>query len=60
MLRDEALGPLFQAARDATEKAILNSLLRATTVGGYKARTVEAIPVDRLIEICKRHGAIQG
>ena len=25
-------------------------------IGGY---TLEAIPVDRLIEICKRHGAIK-
>lgn len=60
ILRDEALGPLFQAAREATEEAILNSLLRAGTISGYKGRTLEAIPVDRLIEICKRHGAIKG
>jgi len=25
-------------------------------IGGY---TLKAIPVDRLIEICKRHGAIK-
>ena len=59
ILRDEALGPLFQAAREATEEAILNSLLRAGTISGYKGRTLEAIPVDRLIEICERHGAIK-
>jgi D-aminopeptidase len=58
LLRDEALSPLFQATREATEEAILNSLLKATTVTGFRGRTCEAIPVDRLIEICKRYGAI--
>ena len=56
VLPDEALSPLFQAAREATEEAILNSLLKATTVTGYRGRKVEAVPVDRLLEICRRHG----
>ena len=51
MLRDSALSPLFQATREATEEAILNSLLRATTVSGYRGRVVEAIPIDRVSEI---------
>ena len=59
LLRDEVLSPLFQAAREATEEAILNSLLKATTVTGYGGRTCEAIPVERVIEICKRYGAIR-
>jgi len=58
-LRDEALSPLFQAVREATEEAILNSLLKATTVTGFQGRKCEAIPVDRLIEICKQYGAIR-
>ncbi|MHC4179770.1 MAG: DmpA family aminopeptidase [Planctomycetota bacterium] len=53
---DEALSPLFQAAREATEEAVLNSLLRATTVTGNRGRKVEAIPIDRLLEICRRYG----
>ena len=59
LLRDERLSPLFQATREATEEAILNSLLKATTVTGFHGHTSEAIPVDRLIEICTRHGAIR-
>ena len=35
--------------------AILNSLLQAETVTGYRRRTVKAIPIDRLIEICRRY-----
>lgn len=59
VLRDEALSPLFEAARETAEEAILNSLLRATTITGYKGHRLEAIPVDRVIEICKRHGVIR-
>ena len=59
LLADEALSPLFQATREATEEAIVNSLLKATTVTGYKGRTIEAIPVQRVIEICRKYGAIQ-
>jgi len=59
LLRDERLSPLFQATREATEEAILNSLLKATTVTGFQGHTSEAIPLDRLIEICKRYGAIR-
>lgn len=41
------MSALFQAAVEATEESILNSLLRATTMTG-NGRTVEAIPIDRL------------
>ncbi len=57
ILRDQALSPLFQAAREATEEAIINSLLKATTVTGYRGHTAKAIPVHRVIEICHRYGA---
>jgi D-aminopeptidase len=58
LLREEHLSPLFQAARESTEEAILNSLFKATTVRGFKGRVSEAIPLDRVIEICRRHGAL--
>ena len=51
---DEAL-PLFQAALEATEEAVLNALLRATSVTGM-GRTVEAIPIDRVREALRKHG----
>ena len=59
VLRDEALSPLFQAAREATEEAIVNSLLKATTTKGFRGRKMEAISIDRLVEICKKYGAIR-
>jgi D-aminopeptidase len=59
VLRDQALSPLFQAVREATEEAILNSLLKATTVTGHRGHRIEALPIDRLTEICTRYGAIR-
>jgi len=45
ILPSEQVSPLFQAALEATEEAVYNSLFRATPVtsGG---RTVDAIPLD--------------
>lgn len=43
----DAMSPLFQAVAEATEEAVLNSLLRAETVRGWRG-TVRAIPIDSL------------
>ncbi len=58
LLPTEALSPLFQAALEATEEAVLNSLFRATTVSGSEAK-VEAIPVERVRKILARYGLPQ-
>jgi D-aminopeptidase len=55
-LQDDAVSPLFQAAIEATEEAIYNSMLRATTVTS-KGRTVEAIPIDSVRAILMRYRA---
>ena len=54
-----AMSPLFQAAIEATEEAIYNSLFAATTVQGYRGRAVEALPVDEVVRILRQHGAIR-
>ncbi len=51
-LPTESVSPLFQAALEATEEAVYNSLFRATSVTSG-SRTVEAIPVDKVAEILK-------
>jgi len=48
VLRNEAMSPLFQAAVEASEEAILNSLFKATTVKGQKGRTGYALPVEKI------------
>lgn len=55
LLPTEALSPLFQAALEATEEAVLNALLRATTVTG-SGRTVEAIPIDAVRAALAKYG----
>lgn len=55
-----ALSALFRATVEATEEAALNSLFRATTVTGYRGRTAEALPLDRVLEILDRHGVLRG
>ena len=50
VLPTDALSPLFQAALEATEEAVYNALLQATTVNS-KFGTAEAIPIDRVREL---------
>jgi D-aminopeptidase len=57
LLTNDELSPLFLAVIEATEEAIYNSLLRAVTVTG-NGHTVQALPIDRTLEILKKHGAI--
>ena len=45
ILPSDGVSPLFQAALEATEEAVYNSLFRATTVTG-NGRTVDAIPLE--------------
>ena len=56
-LRNEAMSPLFAAVIEATEEAIVNSLVAAETVSGHGGTTVEALPMDAVVAILKRHGA---
>ena len=55
-LEDGRLTPLFQAAVEATEEAVYNSLLRATATVGARGRKVEALPLDRVKELLKKYG----
>jgi D-aminopeptidase len=51
MLSNEFIDPMFTAAVQATEEAIINALVAAETMIGIDGRRVEAIPHDRLREI---------
>lgn len=53
-LSNDRISPLFQAAIEATEEAILNSLFMAETTEGYdaarrKAARIEALPLEPII-----------
>lgn len=55
LLNNDATSPLFMAAIEATEEAILNSLLAAETMKGKNGRTVEALPKDTLKDILRKY-----
>ena len=57
LVSNDEVSPLFLAAIEATEEAIYNSLLKAVTVTG-NGHTVEALPIDRTVEILRRHALI--
>jgi D-aminopeptidase len=51
-LPTDATSPLFEAALEATEEAVYNSLLTATTMRS-RFGSAEAIPVDRIMELVR-------
>jgi D-aminopeptidase len=53
ILPTEATSPLFEAALEATEEAVYNSLFQATTVRSAIG-AAEAIPIDRVRELLKK------
>ncbi len=55
-LRHHRLNPLFRAAVEATEEAILNALVAADTMTGRGGLTVPALDHAALVEIMARHG----
>ena len=57
LLPNEAMSPLFLATIEATEEAIYNSLFRATTMHAGP-KVIEALQIERTIEILKEHGVI--
>ena len=52
-LPPDAASPLFEAALEATEEAVYNSLFQATTIASSVGRA-EAIPVERVRQLLKR------
>ena len=54
VLRGDRLSPLFQAAIEATEEAVYNSMLKATTTTGRDGNTREAISIEDLLRVGAR------
>ena len=51
MLSDAHIDPLFYAAVEATEEAVLNALVAAETMTGRDGVVAHALPHDRLVEV---------
>lgn len=58
-LPNDAMSGLFQATIEATEEAIYNSILKATTVTGRGGRTTPALPIEETVEVLKKYGVIR-
>ena len=53
VLRDEAMSPLFLAAAEAAEEAILDSMFKSGRMEGKDGHAAEALPLDRLKELMR-------
>ena len=58
VMTNDAMSPLFLAVIEATEEAVYNSMFKATTITG-NGHTVEALPVEKTVEILKAHRLIK-
>jgi D-aminopeptidase len=56
MLSDAYVDPLFHATVEATEEAVLNALVAATTMTGRDGVTAHALPHDLLVTALDAHG----
>jgi len=58
-LFNDDLSPLFLAAIEATEEAIVNALFAAKTMTGRNGNKVEALPKEAVISILKKYNRYQ-
>lgn len=58
VLSNDAMSALFLAAVEATEEAVLNSMLRATAVVGRDGHVADAIDIDDLLAILRKYNAL--
>jgi D-aminopeptidase len=58
VITNDAMSPLFLAAIEATEEAVYNSMFKARPMTG-NGHTVEALPIEKTVEILKEHRVIK-
>lgn len=59
VLRNDNVSPLFMAAIEATEEAIINSLFAAQTLTGDQGHHVESLPVDKVVDLIRKAGQLR-
>ena len=59
MLANSDLNPLFEGVVQATEEAIVNSMVAARDMTGVNGRRIYAIPHERLREILRRYDRLE-
>jgi len=58
LLGNDEMSPLFLAVVEATEEAVYNSLLKATSMKGMNGNQAKAIPLDKVVEICEKYNVL--
>jgi D-aminopeptidase len=58
VVSNDSMSALFLAAVETTEEAVINSMLRATTVVGRDERTSDAIDIHELLEVLRKYNAL--
>jgi D-aminopeptidase len=58
MLPNQKINPIFLAAVQATEEAVVNAMVAAETMTGINDYTVYALPHDRLREVLKKYNRL--
>jgi D-aminopeptidase len=58
MLPNDMLNPVFAATVEATEEAIINAMVAATTMTGIENHRVSALPHDQLRAILKKYNRL--
>lgn len=56
-LVNESMSPLFAAAAEATEEAVYNAILKATTVSSSRG-TLEAVPLEAVREVLHKYNVL--
>lgn len=57
-LKNSLMSPLFLGVVEATQEAIYNSLFTAVTVKGFKNHEIKSLPIEKVLEICKKYHLI--
>src|SRR5215471_17039818 len=59
MLPNEELNPVFEATVQAVEEAIVNAMVGAETMKGFRGATVTALPHDQLRDVLKKYNRLK-
>jgi D-aminopeptidase len=58
VVTNDAMSAIFLATVEATEEAVINSMLKATTVTGRDGNTRDAIDIQELLRVLRKYNAV--
>jgi len=58
VVSNDSMSPIFLATVEATEEAVINSVLKATTVVGRDGNVREAIDIEELLRVLRKYNSL--